>query len=826
MKVKKTVKKIVALGVGITMMGATLLGAMATPYTLADYPQPFVMDGAWNGLMVVGDDAAPADIIGVTDIAMELQYSATVTKSVSTGTAGSAVALEGDAWEAKTSSKLWELGENLTAIQSVLDETDLNALEDGTFKNSKGTFGYEQTLTFYPATAPSVSYTVDEDDVTGDFLLLDDSDDPYARYSFDFTSSAESDVVENEMEDFHNKKITMLGKEYTIVDTAVSSGEPTFTLMAGAVQDVLEEGETKTYTLGGKEFEVTALIISDTSTSVKFKVNGETTDAMTPGDIELLSDGTQMGIREILPNEAGETAGGDIVEFYIGADKLVLENGTTIEINEEKIEETLVTFDGDFTAATWDGFTIDYNADDTYYIPAGGKLSEFLDEPEGLMNWDIAYEGLTAEDTEMIKLVASGDDEYKLKLEVADGEVTIPLAYSGAADVMNLGDKASSSKRKYLILDKTEPLQEDDYFVLTTGGAADQGDESFVLQYKGSDKTTGTDNGVLKFKNLATGETIERSLAKTTCDATLRVGGVSYAFNESSAAGCLINDINVSLKSASQSDTTSQVILSKYGAKLSFNQLRLNDSVAEGTFDNLNTSRFLNVVVEEVNSDMVESTNKDIIFKIGPHVTGTDELSLDYDETATALQDHEENDDLRTGFTPYGALISYMTKDNAPDELEISWPSEQQYAQVFVTSGAVESSMTSAGGDVTYEVPVKIEVGAAVLASQVPDVTSANIVSVGGSCINEVTAAIMGLTYPACGEASGLSEGEAIVKLYESGDSVAIVVAGWEAEDTTRATRVLANYEEYQAAGQLVGSEVKVTGTSLTDVTVTPVTSQ
>ena len=80
----------------------------------------------------------------------------------------------------------------------------------------------------------------------------------------------------------------------------------------------------------------------------------------------------------------------------------------------------------------------------------------------------------------------------------------------------------------------------------------------------------------------------------------------------------------------------------------------------------------------------------------------------------------------------------------------------------------------------------------------------------------------MGSSYSACGADSGLSEGEGVVKAYENGENVALVVAGWEAEDTTRATRVLADYKTYQDAGQLVGSEVKVTGTSATEFTVTP----
>ena len=43
MEVKKAIKKIIALGVGTSMMGATLLGGMAAD--LSEYPAPFIKDG-------------------------------------------------------------------------------------------------------------------------------------------------------------------------------------------------------------------------------------------------------------------------------------------------------------------------------------------------------------------------------------------------------------------------------------------------------------------------------------------------------------------------------------------------------------------------------------------------------------------------------------------------------------------------------------------------------------------------------------------------------------------------------------------------------------
>ena len=127
MKVRKAIKKIAALGVGISMMGATLLGATAATYDLSEYPVPFVMDGTFNGLMVVGDDAAPADIIGVTDIAIALQYSSTTTKTVSTG-GSSSVSFEGDAVAFERSGDVLELNEYLGEVVETMDASDAEGL--------------------------------------------------------------------------------------------------------------------------------------------------------------------------------------------------------------------------------------------------------------------------------------------------------------------------------------------------------------------------------------------------------------------------------------------------------------------------------------------------------------------------------------------------------------------------------------------------------------------------------------------------------------------------------------------------------------------------
>ena len=56
-KLRKTIGKILALGTGAVMVGATILSATAAA-DLKDYPSPFVKDGKFNAVLVVGDSAA------------------------------------------------------------------------------------------------------------------------------------------------------------------------------------------------------------------------------------------------------------------------------------------------------------------------------------------------------------------------------------------------------------------------------------------------------------------------------------------------------------------------------------------------------------------------------------------------------------------------------------------------------------------------------------------------------------------------------------------------------------------------------------------------
>src|SRR3989338_2592647 len=106
MRFQKTIKRMIALGTGALMLGSSVMAAA----DLGAYPAPFIKDGKFNGVLIVGNKAAAEDVIGISDIISSLQFAAT--KKVAAG-GGASLSAEGDVWTVGTSTKILELSENL-----------------------------------------------------------------------------------------------------------------------------------------------------------------------------------------------------------------------------------------------------------------------------------------------------------------------------------------------------------------------------------------------------------------------------------------------------------------------------------------------------------------------------------------------------------------------------------------------------------------------------------------------------------------------------------------------------------------------------------------
>src|SRR3989344_6376002 len=181
------VKRLLAVGAGAVMLGATAAGALAAA-DLKTYPAMFVKDGSFDGVLVVGEKAQPIDNLALTDVAANM-------KMVGSGGAKTTTSVSGDAWLVKSGNDVLEFGEaigqstsNLGVVDFV-DDSNLAALADGTFSNSQGTFDYEQFIYFDNAFI-NTSYEEDDDDVTDTFVKIKDGN-MFARYQLNFLDAAE-----------------------------------------------------------------------------------------------------------------------------------------------------------------------------------------------------------------------------------------------------------------------------------------------------------------------------------------------------------------------------------------------------------------------------------------------------------------------------------------------------------------------------------------------------------------------------------------------------------------------------------------------------------
>jgi hypothetical protein len=176
----------------------------------------------------------------------------------------------------------------------------------------------------------------------------------------------------------------------------------------------------------------------------------------------------------------------------------------------------------------------------------------------------------------------------------------------------------------------------------------------------------------------------------------------------------------------------------------------------------------------------------------------------------------DENDDYDRGLTDYGVTIDYYNPSGSNDanELTLSVPETQVGAQVFVVAGVTSRSEGGAGSVMRDKVN-PIAVGMAVLDVDAPALGDENLIIVGGPAINTVAAEFLGNPED---PAEGFEPGKAMISAKDYDDTVAILVAGYEAQETLGASYVLADYATYLA--DVEGGEVEVVASDLSDLSV------
>jgi len=842
LNMRKTVKKIAALVAGTTMVGATIMGAMALD--LSNYPAPFVTNGVFSGKIVVGATAATSDVAGAIDLAASLQAAATSTTEVELPDTAGKATVTGDAAEFKTGSDILSLnGELLSAVKKTFTADDLNALKSGVLDTGLGSTPVKQYLKF-DNTEAWVLYGPDNDDNLGDFLFFDDTNDaPFFEYHMEFTEGAISELGDdNALDDYEGEVINMLGAPFTIVMAKRLSGNGIqLDMLGGQVADTLRDGETKTYTIDGKDYEVTAVFIDSADPNkAKLSVNGMLTKELEEGSTQVLGSDVTVGVQEIMTNQRE-----GIVEFYLGANKLSLKdtdytdaafNGDgTVKAGSKTLNDVDVIIKATNNTAN-DELTISYIKyealpDDSYYVAPGKGLKELVTYPEIFLTgtWDIKYAGLMKTGTTPIKFSPVSDHSYKLEFENLNGDAySVPLASTKDGDFV-WGQEAGKHRLIFTeYANGTDPqhnastfISQKDYFVISdTATDATVVDNAVTNVMRYASIQTGTK--IVNFEDLA-GGTLSVSYAGTEgndAEGELIVGGQSHAFY---VGGDSTNDnetyaLSMDLDGANDiTNGTIVYIVTKGGG--------IFGSLAKQKFA-VNTGQALPIGTGNTATfNFTITASKFDEAAYGPEaaqVTLAEDLAdpevLVVDLAAPALETDDANDKYQKAMNIYGTYFELFTPDTGSPTLKIEYPLTQRGAQAFVTAGVVEvkEGSASAGGVISSTTLHPIGVGLAIMDTDAMSLLGTQkLIVVGGPCVNTVAASLMG--NPAdC--TTGFTAGKAIIKLYA--DKNALLVAGYGAQDTVGACYVLGEYKKYNLPAK---AEAEVVVADLSSITVNAV---
>lgn len=723
-------RKISAIAASALMTGMTMGAAAA-----ANYPAPFVSGGSANVAVVYGTGAGVSNLDFVQAGNIQTSLAEYVTGGSVTVEGGESFVLE------KTSNK-FNFGESLTTLYTSLDNGELKEfLADGTYKDTGIDEDYEQTITLE---SKNLELFADRD-----------YNDEEPTYGFRWSNGEKILTYEIEFDneiawaDLEETNLPIMDKEFYVV----SADEGELVLLDSAQKTVISEGESKT--MAGKTVSIEYI----ENNAVKFNVDGEITDTLTSTDkVFELEDGSYIVANDIM--FASKESGVSKVEFSIGMGQLTVADGEEIDANDEAIDGLEVTFTDTATGLT--ALAFEWYSDGDSFLTEESALTM----PEPFDSIMLVFNGLNFP-TEYETIALEAGETLTLSMENYD----LPLMWWDGSDAL-LGEEnyllklaTAGNSTTYNV---TAPL---------TGGIEVQEDNRFLV--------TSMDTDLNEIETLYYEVTTVDYDADDDFTVTLKdlISGDTITFQDELDSE-EVGEVTVELAAV----TTDYAYLKFTGTNIGY-RYAVSDTGMLVTLptdvSSVNTTTNASIVFEEQNKDGDVGDSSE---EITAYVVATDDDTLHVNGHSLTGVDVEDSEDVWIA-NQASDLASKVIWDTSEDDnqFEIQYYGEEVTAKVMVVGG---DAAVSPGESTLGNVLVKD--------SEVSSVATKNLIVVGGSCINSAAAALVGGTK--CGaawtEATGIGTGQFLIKGYEDSTittGLALLVAGYEAEDTVKATTYLTN---------------------------------
>lgn len=787
-------KKIASIASSTLLIGSTVALAAA-----ANYPAPFVSGSNADVAIVVGANAAPTDTTAAqADIYSHLATVFAANGGTTTTTTTTNSSSSGDSIKLAKPNNEINMGDTVSGVfgTTVSDDDLPELLANGVYKNDANTeFDYEQKVTLGNALQLNYFSHSDYQDRKPTAGINLTSQQTVLNYTLDFTTDAESTVSSSgRMTDLETTTLHMLGRDY-YVQQAVNGSSPRLVLLDAANSATAREGEPSTVTVSGKTYTVSIDYID--TTKVKLNVNGESTNTLEEGETYRLNDGSYISVKDILARDIQGAIGQ--VEFGIGSGKIELTSGSALKLNGDSVTEVtpFITLGYSGSTRTLDKVVLQWMTDDNEFVTPDQKLVM-----PGFGALELSMTGFTSPSEEMTSVEDGSSTEMDLKTTIKDGDVTIPFLYSNGSAFVGIGKDSgnklvTSSSTTEVFFNETRG---DEYMVASFNDTNSA--ESYLLHFAFT-----TDNGINRttISKRSSGNWDEICLDKQPGD-TCTLGSLSMTVSQVVRSGSnKWASVNMTSAAGSFRD-----IYTKEGMRV-----RLPvDTVAAGS-GNINLTGVPSTYVlmfqdEDKNDNIAAGTNFNVT--VG-HQSDGDVEATTITTGRTALTDPDDSNH----------QLSIVYDDIAPLVERIGQSSDQRYAQITYSGG-------ESFGEVYLNAPGAVSIGSGnggtlggitVTDDQVSTVSGKNMIVVGGSCVNTVAAKLLGSSTPVCGAdftamSGGVGSGQFLIQAFNSPYSsgkVALLVAGYDAQDTINSAKYLTTQTVDTAVGK------KYVGTSATQAT-------
>ncbi len=773
LKAKTAIKRIAAIATTSVMLGATMFAGVAAA-DLADYPAPFVANGKWVGLVVVGADAAPADVIGAADIAATLAQAATTAVPGS----GTTTTVGGKTQDVMLGSVIGASSRG--GFDTELGKDDVAGLQDTTVTFQGNTYTVKDKIVLRNATMPvgtregpvggpqiMTSLTSADDDYKEGVFIETDKKALAYYYVFDTSINISKASTADPL------AIKFLGKNMKITSAKMGSDTNAGTEFTARVGEEVFLNVGDTVTIEGKKVTLKNVgsatsnppIIVDVDGVVQTVTGTETVNGI---DVNVADTFYSDALAE---RSATLILGTDAVVTYNTGDKFIVPCAAAwhrVGCKKDDPDWTWDTANLTDKAATvltsgtgpilgiHNQYLINDNSDNP--ITVGGKY----DFPSG--GYAVTFDKLTV-----------ADDKY----------VTVTVRFESSADFSQAGAAyaGQTTEPSFAIeSDKSGALK------VTAGGVNKKVSQIWLSQNDSDFNLTDVFYKDLSTNKVALAATMNFTTSTLKNNHSNAFANVEYENTKST---------NVDLELFTGGSVKSQ------GASydpwnLTLDVIDDNGYITDGT-DNIDVWLGTSATDFDTLGATANAEEANEIVWNG---------SVAYGSTAGGVLLGTKTSNART---QYGIVIVDPKSNGASNRAKFRIPGDAVRAKVSIVGP--ETTVSQTGGAVQVSSVAGVPV--AKLDTEVTDKTAFHSILVGGPAVNRLTASAMGKTYPSTGTDSGVPQNAAMLKLVENafgGTKTALIVAGWSASNTRDASTVLKDYASY--ADKLKGKDVTVTSSA------------